>query len=60
MKTFTSSEAFRISGARAFSEASIKHEDVDHLMIYDAFAHLPIYGLEDLGFVDRGEAFIQG
>ena len=23
-------------------------------MIYDAFAHLPIYGLEDLGFVGRG------
>jgi acetyl-CoA acetyltransferase len=30
--------------------------DVDHLMVYDAFAHLPIYGLEDLGFVSRGEA----
>jgi acetyl-CoA acetyltransferase len=25
-------------------------------MIYDAFAHLPIYGLEDMGFVGRGEA----
>ena len=25
-------------------------------MIYDAFAHLPIYGLEDLGFCERGEA----
>jgi acetyl-CoA acetyltransferase len=25
-------------------------------MIYDAFAHLPIYGLEDLGFCGRGEA----
>ena len=23
-------------------------------MIYDAFAHLPIYGLEDLGFCKRG------
>ena len=30
--------------------------DVDHLMIYDAFAHLPIYGLEDLGFCEKGEA----
>ena len=30
--------------------------DVDHLMVYDAFAHLPIYGLEDLSFVSRGEA----
>ena len=26
------------------------------LMIYDAFAHLPLYGLEDLGFCKRGEA----
>jgi acetyl-CoA acetyltransferase len=25
-------------------------------MIYDAFAHLPLYGLEDLGFCARGEA----
>ena len=25
-------------------------------MIYDAFAHLPLYGLEDLGFVKPGEA----
>ncbi len=25
-------------------------------MIYDAFAHVPLYGLEDLGFVEIGEA----
>jgi acetyl-CoA acetyltransferase len=25
-------------------------------MTYDAFAHLPIYGLENLGFVPRGQA----
>ncbi|MGD1925685.1 MAG: thiolase [Paracoccaceae bacterium] len=56
MEDFTSSRAFRISGRRAFQEAGIAHADVDHLMIYDAFAHLPIYGLEDLGFVGRGEA----
>ena len=56
MEDFTSSRAFRISGASAFAEAGIKHADVDHLMVYDAFAHLPIYGLEDLGFVGRGEA----
>ena len=53
---FTSSRAFRLSGARALDEAGISHADVDHLMIYDAFAHLPIYGLEDLGFLQRGEA----
>jgi acetyl-CoA acetyltransferase len=56
MEDFTSSKAFRIAGSSAFAEAGITHKDVDHLMIYDAFAHLPIYGLEDLGFVGRGEA----
>lgn len=56
MKDFTSSQAFRISGKLAFESAGITHSDVDHLMIYDAFAHLPIYGLEDLGFVKPGEA----
>src|SRR5713101_6752140 len=52
----------RIAGHEAFAEAGITHNDVDHLMIYDAFVHLPIYGLEDLGFVPRGEAgaFIAG
>jgi acetyl-CoA acetyltransferase len=56
MEDFTSSKAFRVSGKKAFEEAGIKHADVDHLMIYDAFAHLPMYGLEDLGFVKPGEA----
>jgi acetyl-CoA acetyltransferase len=55
MADFTSSRAFRVSGAKAFAEAGITHRDVDHLMIYDAFAYLPIYGLEDLGFVPPGE-----
>jgi hypothetical protein len=56
MADFTSPRAFRVAGPKAFSEAGITHNDVDHLMIYDAFAHLPIYGLEDLGFVPHGEA----
>jgi acetyl-CoA acetyltransferase len=56
MEDFTTSRAFRVSGRAAFAEARISPADVDHLMIYDAFAHLPIYGLEDLGFVKRGEA----
>src|SRR3981081_2030923 len=55
MEDFTSSRAFRVAGAKAFDEAGITHKDVDHLMIYDAFAHLPIYGLEDLGFCRKGE-----
>jgi acetyl-CoA acetyltransferase len=56
MEDFTTSRAFRVSAHKAFSEAGITHKDVDHLMIYDAFAHLPIYGLEDLGFCERGTA----
>ena len=56
MEDFTTSRAFRVSGKKAFDESGIRHADVDHLMIYDAFAHLPIYGLQDLGFVGRGEA----
>jgi len=56
MYDFNSSQAFRVSGKKAFDEAGIKHSDVDHLMIYDAFSHLPLYGLQDLGFVKPGEA----
>ncbi|WP_422019802.1 thiolase C-terminal domain-containing protein [Pyruvatibacter mobilis] len=56
MEDFTTSRAFRVAGPEAMRSAGITHTDVDHLMIYDAFAHLPIYGLEDLGFCERGEA----
>ncbi len=56
MKDFTQSQAFQLAGRAAFEESGIATADVDHLMIYDAFAHLPIYGLEALGFVGRGEA----
>jgi acetyl-CoA acetyltransferase len=48
MEDFTTSKAFRVSGKAAFESSGISHADVDHLMIYDAFAHLPLYGLEDL------------
>ena len=56
MYDMTTSAAFKTSSRKAFEESGINHNDVDHLMVYDAFAHLPIYGLEDLGFVKRGEA----
>jgi acetyl-CoA acetyltransferase len=56
MEDFTTSRAFRVSGREAFKSAGISHADVDHLMIYDAFAHLPLYGLGDLGFCQPGEA----
>jgi acetyl-CoA acetyltransferase len=56
MVDFTESQAFRLAGQAAFAEAGIGVADVNHLMIYDAFAHVPIYGLEALGFVAKGEA----
>ncbi len=51
-----SGRAFRQAGQRAFAEAGLTPADIDHLMIYDAFAQLPVWGLEDLGFVGKGEA----
>jgi acetyl-CoA acetyltransferase len=48
--------AFRRASAEAFRTAGIGHAEADHLMGYDAFAHLPLYILEDLGFVGRGES----
>jgi acetyl-CoA acetyltransferase len=56
MEDFTSFRAFRTAGADAFAQTGVAHADIDHLMIYDAFAHLPLYGLEDLGFCKPGEA----
>lgn len=56
MHDFTTSRAFVVSGRQAFEMAGITHKDVDHVMIYDAFAHLPIFGMEDMGFLKKGEA----
>jgi acetyl-CoA acetyltransferase len=56
MEDLTTFRAFRDASAEALRSAGLKHADIDHLMIYDAFAHVPLYGLEDAGFVGRGEA----
>jgi acetyl-CoA acetyltransferase len=56
MEDLTSFRAFRDASAEAMRGADFTHADVDHLMIYDAFAHVPLYGLEDMGFVERGQA----
>jgi acetyl-CoA acetyltransferase len=56
MEDVSSFDAFRRSSDEAFSTAGVAHADIDHLMCYDAFAHLPLYMLEDLGFVGRGES----
>jgi acetyl-CoA acetyltransferase len=62
MDDLTRFRAFRESSVEAMRTAAVTHADIDHLMIYDAFAHVPLYGLEDSGFVGRGEAvdFIRG
>lgn len=49
-------DGFRRSSAEAFATSGLTHADIDHLMCYDAFAHLPLYMLEDLGFVGKGES----
>jgi len=56
MEDMTSSKAFRRSSELAFAAAGLQPSDIDHVMIYDAFAHLPIFGLEDCRFLKRGEA----
>ncbi|HWQ29150.1 MAG TPA: acetyl-CoA acetyltransferase [Dehalococcoidia bacterium] len=56
MHDFTTSRAFVVSSREAFAMAGITHRDVNHVMIYDAFAHLPIFGMEDMGFLKKGEA----
>jgi acetyl-CoA acetyltransferase len=48
--------AFRRASAEAFATAGVAPADIDHFMGYDAFAHLPLYMLEDVGFVGRGES----
>jgi acetyl-CoA acetyltransferase len=47
---------FRSSSAAAFRSADLTPDDIDHLMCYDAFAHVPLFMLEDMGFVGRGES----
>jgi acetyl-CoA acetyltransferase len=56
MRDFTQSTAFRISGDSAFAEAGISRADIGHAMFYDAFAHTPMFALEALGFVGKGES----
>jgi acetyl-CoA acetyltransferase len=56
MRDFTESQAFAKSAERAFRTSGVDRKDVDHLMLYDAFVHTPMYGLEALGFVKPGES----
>jgi acetyl-CoA acetyltransferase len=56
MPDLTRGEAFERSSAAALREAGVALGDLDHLMLYDAFAHVPLYMLEAIGFVGRGES----
>jgi acetyl-CoA acetyltransferase len=56
MIDMTESRAFKVSGDLAFAEAGISRKDIDHAMFYDAFAHTPMFALEALGFVGKGES----
>jgi acetyl-CoA acetyltransferase len=47
---------FTRSSQAAFGRAGVTTDDVDHVMVYDPFAHAPILGLEAMGFVKYGEA----
>ena len=55
MKRLTFSEATRMSGARAFAMAAVTREDIDHVMLYDAFTSGPPIMLESLGLARPGE-----
>jgi acetyl-CoA acetyltransferase len=56
MPDLTSSDAFRRAGAAAFTDAGLAPSDIDHAMLYDATAMLPLMALEDLQFVPRGDS----
>lgn len=56
MEDLGSFPGFRDSSAEALRTAGVTHSDIDHLMFYDPFAHVPLYMLEDIGFVGRGES----
>lgn len=49
------------SGPRAFSMAGLRPDDIDIVMLYDAFTVNTLLFLEDLGFCPKGEAghFVQ-
>jgi acetyl-CoA acetyltransferase len=44
------------SGRRAYAMAGVSPQDIDHLMVYDAFTINTLLFLEDLGFCAKGEA----
>lgn len=56
MEDLGSFPGFRDSSQEAMQTAGVTHSDIDHAMFYDPFAHVPLYMLEDIGFVKHGES----
>ncbi|MEE8422420.1 MAG: thiolase [Dehalococcoidia bacterium] len=56
MRDFAFWDHGALSGREAFHMAGVDHSAIDHAMFYDAFSHTPMYALEALGFVERGES----
>jgi len=56
MPDLTSSQAFRRAGAAAFAAAGLAPFAIEHAMLYDATASIPLMALEDLGLVPYGES----
>lgn len=48
--------AFRWSAKNLWRNAGLGPEDMDFAMLYDGFAPIVLYGLQDYGFVSKGEA----
>ncbi len=44
------------SGRAAYRMAGVSPDEIDHVMVYDAFSICTLLFLEDLGFVPKGEA----
>src|SRR5262249_35861083 len=62
MPSFTSWDAARVSGERAFQMSGVRHDDIDVAQLYDAFTIVPMLALEALGFCKAGESgpFVTG